>query len=383
MKNTKILRLIPALFAFFIMGYVDLVGIATNNIKIDFGLSDTVSNLLPSMVFFWFLILSVPTGMLMNKIGRRKTVILSLVVTFLSMITPLIGYNFTVMLIAFALLGIGNTLMQVSLNPLVTNIVNGKQLASTLTFGQFVKAIASFLAPVIAGWASVKFGNWRLLYPIFAAISMIPMIWLYFTDIDENLSENKPSSFKDCFALFANKSIVFLFVGILVHVGIDVGTNLTAPKILIERLGMTLDEAGYAIVVYFIFRTIGCFSGTFLLSIISSRKFFILSILLMLVGIAGLFFADTTMLIYLCIALLGIGNSNIFPMIFSQAMQLIPNRNNEISGLMIMGIAGGAIFPIFMGIASDALQSQSGALMVIAVCIGYLAFISSKMKHSN
>lgn len=379
MRNIKITQLVPVMFAFFVMGYVDLVGIATNNIKVDFKLTDTVSNLLPSMVFLWFLILSIPTGMLMNKIGRRKTVVLSLAVTFLAMVTPLFGYQFTTMLIAFALLGIGNTLMQVSLNPLITNIVDGKHLASSLTFGQFVKAIASFLAPIISGWASLKFGDWKLLFPIYAAISLIPTLWLYFTRIEESPTEDS-SSFKDCFALFADKSIVFLFIGILVHVGIDVGVNLTAPKLLMERMSMTLDKAGYAIVVYFIARTVGCFLGTFILSLLSLRKFFMISVLLLLVGIFGLFFAYTPAYIYICVILLGIGNSNIFSMIFSQAMQLKPERNNEISGLMIMGIAGGAIFPIFMGIASDALLSQNGALFVIALCICYLVFLSFRIR---
>lgn len=380
MKNTKISSLIPVILSFFVMGYVDLVGIATNNIKVDFALSDTVANILPSMVFLWFLVLSVPTSLLMNKIGRRKTVIISLVVTFLAMLSPLMGYNFSVMLLTFALIGIGNTLMQVSLNPLVSNIVNPNKLASALTFGQFVKAIASFLAPIIASWAAIKFGNWRLLFPIFAAVSLIPIIGLNLVSVKENIGEEKSSSFKDCLSLLSNKYIFLLFAGILVHVGIDVGTNLTAPKLLMERVGMGIEDASYAIVVYFIFRTIGTFLGTFILSFSSPRVFFISSIGIMIAGIIGLFFANTPLFIYICIAMLGIGNSNIFPIIFSQAMQLLPNRNNEISGLMIMGIAGGAIFPLFMGIASDALGGQHGAVIILAICVTYLLFLSSKLK---
>ena len=158
-KNT-LTQLISVMLAFFTMGFVDLVGIATNYIKSDFALNDTMANLMPSMVFLWFLIFSVPTGMLMNRIGRRKTVLLSIVVTIMALLVPLLHYSFAMMLIAFSLLGIGNTLMQVSLNPLVSNIVSGDRLASTLTFGQFVKAIASFLAPIIAAWAVIRFGDW-------------------------------------------------------------------------------------------------------------------------------------------------------------------------------------------------------------------------------
>ena len=83
-EKTSSLKLIPVMLAFFAMGFVDLVGIASNYLKADLGLSDSEANIFPSLVFFWFLIFSVPTGMLMNRIGRKKTVLLSLIVTFLS-----------------------------------------------------------------------------------------------------------------------------------------------------------------------------------------------------------------------------------------------------------------------------------------------------------
>lgn len=215
-QKSMIWMLIPVMFSFFTMGFVDLVGIATNYVKADFQLSDTLANLLPSMVFFWFLIFSVPTGMLMNKIGQRKTVILSIVVTVAALLLPLLNYSFASMLISFSLLGIGNTLMQVSLNPLLSNIVSGNRLASTLTLGQFVKAIASFLAPIIAGWAAVSWGNWKLLFLIFLVIAVIACVLLGMTHIDESSSvETKSSTFGECFALLADKVVLISFLGII------------------------------------------------------------------------------------------------------------------------------------------------------------------------
>ena len=187
------------------------------------------------MVFWWFLVFSVPTGILMNKIGRRKTVILSLIVTIVALLVPLVSYSFFVMLIAFSLLGIGNTLMQVSLNPLVSNIVSGDKLASTLTFGQFVKAIASFLAPIIAGWAVIRFGDWKILYPIFAIIAIAAVLMLSFTKIAEKPVEHQ-STFGDCFALLKDPYILMLFLGIMVHVVIDVGINTTPRNYLLKGL---------------------------------------------------------------------------------------------------------------------------------------------------
>ena len=382
MENNKLNygKLLPVLFAFFAMGFVDLVGIATNYVKVDFNLSDTMANMFPSMVFFWFLIFSVPTGVMMNKIGRRNTVLVSLVVTALSLIIPVFdfAYTFWGMLISFSLLGIGNAIMQVSLNPLVSNIVSGKQLASTLTFGQFVKAIASFIAPIIAAWAATTFGDWKILFPIFATISIIAVLLLGVTSIQE--SKGETTSFGQCFSLLGNKFVLLSFIGIMCHVGIDVGTNVTAPKILMERLGESLETAGFATSVYFLFRTIGCFSGTFILAKVSARMFFVIGVVCMILGMGGLTFAANQSLIYVCVALMGFGNSNIFPIIFSQAMLHLPDSKNAVSGLMIMGLFGGTVFPLLMGLATDSIGSQIGAVIVMLVGILYLLAFSSKIK---
>ena len=382
MENNKLNygKLLPVLFAFFAMGFVDLVGIATNYVKVDFNLSDTMANMFPSMVFFWFLIFSVPTGVMMNKIVRRNTVLVSLVVTALSLIIPVFdfAYTFWGMLLSFSLLGIGNAIMQVSLNPLVSNIVTGKQLASTLTFGQFVKAIASFIAPIIAAWAATTFGDWKILFPIFATISIIAVLLLGVTSIQE--SKGETTSFGQCFSLLGNKFVLLSFIGIMCHVGIDVGTNVTAPKILMERLGESLETAGFATSVYFLFRTIGCFSGTFILAKVSARMFFVIGVVCMILGMGGLTFAANQSLIYVCVALMGFGNSNIFPIIFSQAMLHLPDSKNAVSGLMIMGLFGGTVFPLLMGLATDSIGSQLGAVVVMLICILYLLAFSSKIK---
>lgn len=386
MENTKnsYSKLIPVMLCFFAMGFVDLVGIASNYVKADLNLTDSQANIFPSLVFFWFLIFSVPTGMLMNRIGRKRTVLLSLVVTIASLLLPVFGDSYMLMLISFSLLGIGNALMQTSLNPLLSNIVRGEKLASSLTFGQFVKAIASFLAPYIAMWGATQaiptFDlGWRILFPIYMIVAVIAILLLGNTQITEEKEEGKPSTFGQCMALLGKPFILLSFIGIMCHVGIDVGTNTTAPKILMERLGMGLDEASFATSLYFIFRTAGCFLGTFILSKMSSKSFFGISTVLMLMAMAGLFFFQSKEMIYVCIALIGFGNSNIFPIIFSQAMFAMPDKKNEVSGLMIMGLFGGTIFPLAMGVASDAI-GQSGAVAVMTIGVIYLLIYTIRIK---
>ena len=377
------MKLLPVMVCFFAMGFVDLVGIASNYVKADLSLSDAQANVFPSLVFFWFLIFSVPTGLLMNRIGRKKTVLLSLAVTAVSLALPSFGDGYAVMLLSFSLLGIGNALMQTSLNPLMSVIVKGGKLASSLTFGQFVKAIASFLAPYIAMWGATQaipsLGlGWRVLFPIYFIIAVIAILWLGLTSIEEEETD-KASGFGDCMKLLGKPFILLCFLGIMCHVGIDVGTNTTAPKIIMERLGFSLENASFSTSLYFIFRTIGCLTGALILQKLSPKIFFFISIAMMAVSMVMLFFCHSLAAIYVAIALVGYGNSNVFSIIFSQALLNMPEKKNEISGLMIMGLFGGTVFPLLMGFASDA-AGQAGAVAVMFAGTMYLLYYAFKVR---
>ena len=374
MTEKKYLKLVPVMLCFFAMGFVDLVGIASNYVKDDLHLTDSTANVFPSLVFFWFLIFSVPTGMLMDRIGRKKTVLLSLLVTFVSLLLPIFGESYGLMLVSFSLLGIGNALMQTSLNPLVATVIQGGNLASTLTFGQFVKAIASFLAPYIAMWGATAS------IPAFGLQWRVATLLLWMTPITEEEQTEKASSFAECLKLLGLPVVLLSFIGIMCHVGIDVGTNTTAPKILMERLDMSLNEAAFATSLYFIFRTIGCLTGSFFLRVMNNKVFFIISILMMALSMCGLFFGTSKAVLYTAIALVGYGNSNVFSLVYSQALLSVPERKNAVSGLMIMGLFGGTVFPLIMGFASDSI-GQMGAVLVMAVGVVYLFTYIPQVKH--
>ena len=400
-SNSSKLTLVPVMITFFTMGFVDLVGSVSNNMQEDFGLSDSAANFFPSLVFFWFLIFSVPTGMLMNKIGRKKTVLLSIVITTLAVFLPLFDSfmptkesQLWLMYISFSLLGIGNAIMQTSINPLVTMLVKG-HLASTLTFGQFVKAIASFIAPLIAAWGATTtapiFGlSWRILFLLFFIVGMVATLWLGMTNIEEEPIEGKASGFVDCLKMLGSPIILLSFIGIICHVGIDVGTNAVAPKILFERLGGagdTLSQFEYATSIYFAFRTLGCFTGSILMRKLNIRTFFTIIVLMMALSMVGFVFGTEKWELWAAIALVGYGNSNVFSIVFSQAMLSAPEKKNEVSGLMIMGLFGGTVFPLFMGFASDAAKEagsqypQIWAAAVMAVGVVYLLSYIPKVKQ--
>jgi len=373
--------MMPVLFAFFIMGFCDLVGISSNYVKQDFGLTEIEANYLPSMVFLWFFIFSVPAGLLMNRIGRKTTVLLSMSFTILAMLIPVVSYNFPMILLAFALLGIGNTILQVSLNPLLANVVSPQVLTSRLTAGQFVKAISSFCAPIIAAFAAAQFGDWKLMFPIFAFISLLSSLWLLVTPIAETRQKKAGISFSKTFVLLGDKSILAFFLGILFIVGVDVGINTVSAKLLMQRCSLPLSEAGYGTSLYFAYRTAGAFIGAFLLSKISPVKFFRISIVVAALAVGLLIFAQGEILILALIGIIGFACANVFSIIFGAAIQKNPSKANEISGLMIMGVSGGAIIPLIMGFLTDQMNSLVGALLVIFGCVTYLLLMAFSLKN--
>ena len=380
----RLKTLIPVMATFFVMGFVDLIGTATNYVKVEFSLTDSIANLFTVMVFFWFLIFSVPTSMLMNRIGRRNTVLLSIVVTVGAMVLPVLAYvacpggstqRLVLIVASFALLGIGNTLMQVSLNPLLTLFVKGDGLASTLTAGQFIKTFASVFGPIIAGWGMSRFGSWWLLYAIYAVVGVLVGVLLFFDKIEEEPARSGKTGIVECFKLLGNRAVLLCFIGIICHVGIDVCVNAQSPRILMEHTNVPLTVAAGAASVFFAFRLIGCFTGSLVLSRISNRMGLLICGGLMVVASLGLAAFSLVSsnppqwLFYVCVAAIGFGNSNVFSLFLSNALLDQPDRQNEVSGLMMMGLIGGAILPSIMGVASDAMGQFGGVLVVLAAAV--------------
>lgn len=382
MKNeSSISKILPVLFGFFIMGLVDLVGISTNYVKQDFALSDTLANMLPMTLFLWFAILSVPTGIIMNKLGRKRTVVISMGISLLAMLLPLFSYNFPMILVAFGLLGIGNTIIQVSLNPLLTNVVHDDRLTSSLTLGQFIKAIAAFLGPIIAGVAAGSFGNWKLVFLFFAVVTVISGLWLMLIPIQEEKTNQKSSTFGDSFGLLKDGTILMLFLGIVFVVGIDVGLNTTIPKFLMERCSIPLEQAGLGTSLYFIARTVGSFIGAILLVKLSGRRFFIWSIFVAIPALLVMLLIGNLWGILSMVFIIGFAIANIFSIIFSAALRRLPEYANEISGLLIMGVAGGAVIPLIMGITSDSF-GQTGGMSILLIAMAYLTYSAFKLKEN-
>ncbi len=385
--KVNILVLVPVLLCFLVMGFVDIIGIATNYVQKALSLTDAEANVFPSLLFFWFLIFSVPSALLMNRIGRKNTVLVSIAVNLLAVIIPLFGESYALMLIAFSLLGIGNTISQTSLFPLVSNIVPDDKLASAMTFGLFIKALTAFTGPVICAWGAAmivpNFGyGWRVVFLVYAVVGAVLYAWLHITRVVREKSD-KVSGFRECIRLLGDKLVFLSFLGIICHVGIDVGIITTAPRLFMERCGMSLGDAGYAVSIYFLCRLIGSLVGAGALQKFSSRIFFFGSTIFLALGLVGWLFLHSAALLYICVILLGLGNANVFPIIVAQALLRRPNEANEVSGLMIMGLFGGTVFPLIMGWASYMGLGQIGAVLVMLVGAFYLVGYTKMIRAQN
>ena len=372
-KSNSKFAVLPVMFGFFIMGFVDIVGVATSYVKADFaGMEDKVSGLISLSCFLWFLILSIPTGMLMNRIGRKKTVVVSFAITALAMLIPVLKYDFAFVLVAFAMLGIGNTMLQVALNPLVTNVVSAEKLTGTITLGQFIKAMSSFLGPILAAMFAGSVWGWKAIFPVYAAVTVLAMAWLAVSPIQEQLIEKSEITFARTFSLLRDKYIVLFFIGILVLVGVDVGMGVTFPKLLQERCSLPLEKAGMGNSVYFLARTVGAFLGGVVLMRFSASKFFTASSCLALVSLVGLIFSRNLTMILFFVALFGLGYANLFSIIFSLSMQKMPQKTNEVSALLIVGVSGGAVLPPLLGVITDTFGTQGSALITLAIVWVYM-----------
>lgn len=381
-KKTTLIALLPILFGFFVMGFCDIVGFTSDYVQRSFGWSDAVTGFVPSMVFIWFLFLGIPVGNMMNRWGRKNTVLLSMVVTIVGMLLPLIAYNGITCMAAFAFLGIGNAILQVSLNPLLSNVVtDARLLTSSLTIGQVVKALSSLMGPQIVVLAIGWFGDdkWFYCFPILGAVTLLSALWLMLTPIKREAASVNTLSMGDSFGLLKDKTILMLFLGIFFVVGVDVSTNFIASKLMVSRFAWVQEEAKIAPQIYFFSRTVGALLGAVLLARMSEIKYFRVNILACIAAIAVLVAVDDAVVNLACIGAIGFFASSIFSIIYSMALQARPEAANQISGLMITAIAGGGVVTPVLGFVTESTTIVGGAYVILA-CVLYLCWCAFGVK---
>ncbi|MGA2407530.1 MAG: MFS transporter [Bacteroidales bacterium] len=374
-QKVNITKILPVLMAFFVMSFVDLVGIGVDRVSKDMSLSATLAQLIPSAAFLWFLLLSVPFGVMQSRLGKRFMLNVGMCVTALGLLVPFFFYTFAMVLAGFALLGIGNTIVQVSANPLIVDVVPGNRKSSFLSFSQFIKAIGSMIGAPLAAVFAARFGDWKLLFLVFGVVSLLSVLWLGLTKIDEGKQTEIKATFASSFKLLGTGFVMMMVVSIFLVVGIDVGFNSNSGQFLIKHFGIDSTTAESGRSIYFFGRMLGTFAGAIMLTRISSRKFFIWTSILGILCLVAILLISSPVMAWGLVFLIGLSVANIFPLVFSITVEKYPTRTNEISGLMMMAISGGAVIPLLIGWVSD-LSSIAFGMSILIVCMIYLLLVS-------
>lgn len=367
--------MIPVFATFYVMGFVDLVGMATGYVKDDFQLSDSLAQLLPSMVFFWFALLSIPTGIFQDRRGKKLTANLGMMITALGLLVPIAHYSYLTAVIGFMIIGIGNSILQVSANPLLLDISSNESKAANLSLSQFIKACAAMLGPIITA-SLVKFtGNWKMIFPVYAGVSVLSVIWLFYTKIEESKPDKKPATFRSVIALFRKPFVLIMVLSTFLMVGFDVGINSNIANFLRNRFAISIESASLGISLYFASLMIGRFTGAILLRKIEPYRFLIWSSVLTLAGLAGIILSGNLAVTRMMIVVAGLGFSNTFPIVFAKIVAHMPEYANELSSLIILSVIGGAVIPPLMGMLSDNV-GVTASLFVLVFCMLYVLFAS-------
>lgn len=386
-KQNSIMTAFPVLFGFFVMGFCDIVGISSDYVQRSFNWSPMMTGFVPSMVFVWFLFLGIPIGNRMNKWGRKNTVLVSMVITIVGMILPLLAYDGVTCMVAYALLGIGNAILQVSLNPLLNNVITNKAfLTSSLTVGQVIKAASSLVGPEIVLLAVHYWGGdkWYYCFPILGFITLLSTVWLIATPIERerNVVSNSDLSMRNTFALLKDRTILLLFLGIFFIVGVDVATNFISSKLMSIRFGWSDEQVKFAPQVYFLSRTIGALLGAFLLTRIAKMRYFRINIVACVVSLLVLIGVEKDVVNIVCIGAVGFFASSVFSIIYSMALQARPEKANQISGLMITAVAGGGVVTPVIGFAIGTVGIIGGVVVTLA-CVLYLTYCAFGIKVTS
>jgi fucose permease len=314
-------------------------------------------------------------GILQDRVGKKTMLNIGMGVTGVGLLIPFFFYNFATVIAGFALLGIGNTIVQVSANPLLVDVVPGRRASSFLSFSQFIKAIGSMVAAPLAALLFSRFGDWKLLFLVYGIISFLSVLWLSSVKIEETAATGEKASMASAFRLLGNSYILMMVLSIFLVVGIDVGFNYFSGKYLTTRFGIGEVTAQSGRSIYFLGRMLGTFAGALILTKLKGTKGLLYSAILSLVSIFLILVIPSKVAAWALVFIIGLGVANIFPLVFSLTVQKYPERSNEISGLMMMAISGGALIPPIMGLVSDLMGVVPG-MGVLLLCAAYLLAVS-------
>ena len=380
------LRTLPIFLVFFVMGFGDVVGTLVGFVTKEFNLSSSLAGLLPFAGLIPFGLFAVPIGILSDRKGKKFVLLSFLSIALIGLLIPSISIaEYYYVLIAIFMVGIGMCGLQVAGNPAMRDVSGEGKYSRNLTFAQFIKSIGTNTAPYVVPliiFLGLAWQNIFLIYAVVVALTLSAVIPIKLGASSEAKGLKSLASVRTSFSLLKIPRVALMVLGIFLYVGAEVGLNSWIATYLQDRFGLNIESLATLGIGFFLTSlVIGRLLGSIILNYLPPGKFFIISSLVGLAGILGMFMpSETIVIVFIFIA--GIGFGNIFPLIFSILIDSMPERDNELSGLLVMAIVGGAIVPAIMGVVAE-WSIRLGFLIPVAIFI-YLCFLAFyNMRYSK
>jgi fucose permease len=385
MLSVSMRRSLPVFLAFLAMGFADATGPFVSLAREQFQLSYFAAQWITFSGFIMFGLLSIPVGLLQDRMGKKPVLLAGLSVMLAGLLIPAIaGFTtFPVFLITVLLLGAGATILQVAGNPIMRDVSPPGLYSRNLSLAQFVKAIGSLSGPLLPALAARWYGaSWQVVFPIYSAAVLITILAALPLRAGESRSAaQQPATLASCLALLRNGYVALMVLAIFLYVGAEVSVSAGIPLYLKDRFGIDITRTGLlGTGLFFLALTIGRFSGGVILNWMKPRRFFLITCLVSIAGLLAIFLPSPTA----CAAgffITGLGFANIFPLVFSITVDEMPEHANALSGLMVTAIVGAAFVPPLMGFVSDQLTSVQAGFFVPLACVLYITFAALRNQR--
>ena len=396
-KRYPFIVLLVFLIFFVISFLTNILGPLIPDIIDGFSLSLALAGFLPFAFFVAYGVMSIPAGMLLERYREKAVMLAAFAFAFAGSLFFASVATFQVAIVSLFLIGIGMTMLQVAINPLLRVAGGEEHFAFNSVIGQLVFGAASFISPHLYSYLVTNLEDyeggrsllldllarlvpaelpWVSLYWVFAVVALVMIVVIGGIKLPkfELKEDERAGAWATHIELLKNPVVLLYFFGIFCYVGSEQGVANWISKFLATYHGFDPQVDGARAVAYFWgLLTAGCLLGLVLLKLYDCRK---VLIGFSLAAIASLTFAlvGSATVSYYSFMMVGFFLSVMWSVIFSLALNSVARHHGSFSGILCTGIVGGAFVPLFVGWLGDQIGLRGG-MTLLYLTLGYILAI--------
>jgi FHS family L-fucose permease-like MFS transporter len=398
MKRDYYLVTLIFLIFFAISFLTNILGSINPNVSDSYVLSGTLTGMLPFSFFIAYALMSIPSGMLIQKFGEKKCLILAWILALGGALLFTLIPIFPVFLCSLFMIGSGMAILQVAIYPLLRVTGGEEHFAFNSVIAQLVFGAASFVSPFVYSYLVLHLGGekiseglfisfissltpdklpWVSIYWIFAFVSLLMMAIILLSRFPkvERKEDEIVGAWETHVDLFKQKTVILFFFGIFCYVGTEQGIANWISEFLRTYHGLRPEvEGARAVGLFWGLMTVGCVLGMAMLKVMDSKLVLRIFTLAALIILSFTLFGKTSYAVFGFPAL-GFCLSVMYAIIFSLALNSVEKSHGSFAGILCTAIAGGAIVSLLIGKLKDLIGLQAG-MMVLYLTLGYILSIS-------